>query len=404
MTIEANTGAFSWTPSEAQGGLTPSVTVTVTDDGTGTLFDSETFTITVNDTNSAPVITSGGGGATAALNAVENQTGAATLTVSDTDLPVDTLSYTIIGGADQALFTLDASGVLTFNSVPDHDAPIDANGDGIYEVQVQVSDGTANDTQLILITVTEIYVAPPEVPEPVDPVPVEPPVPTVDPDIVDPPEIVTDPETGPEEPPEPQALPETVVETSVGRAVADDEFTVGGVEPRTVQFSLPELADSDRNSGGTMSMHEQVMGLLNRSILQEIAAEALIDPVQILAERRDFHDALNEMHKDLIEENVYYDVAIRSGTALATGLSIGYIAWLAKGGLMTASLITALPIWKLFDPIPVLASMDESDKDGEKESESLTSILEERQDSGQTAANGERGVTDFPAESGDTAS
>ena len=34
MTINSSTGAFSWTPSEAQGGLTPSVTMTVTDNGT----------------------------------------------------------------------------------------------------------------------------------------------------------------------------------------------------------------------------------------------------------------------------------------------------------------------------------------------------------------------------------
>ena len=56
MTIDANTGVFSWTPTEGQGGLTPSVTVTVTDDGTGNLVDSETFTITVNDVNVAPVL------------------------------------------------------------------------------------------------------------------------------------------------------------------------------------------------------------------------------------------------------------------------------------------------------------------------------------------------------------
>ena len=55
MSIDANTGVFSWTPTEAQDGLTPSVTVTVTDNGTGALTDSETFTITVNRTNVDPI-------------------------------------------------------------------------------------------------------------------------------------------------------------------------------------------------------------------------------------------------------------------------------------------------------------------------------------------------------------
>ncbi len=35
MTIDAVTGDFSWTPTESDGGSVPSVTVTVTDSGTG---------------------------------------------------------------------------------------------------------------------------------------------------------------------------------------------------------------------------------------------------------------------------------------------------------------------------------------------------------------------------------
>ena len=119
MSIDANTGAFSWTPTEGQGGLTPSVTVTVTDDGTGNLIDSETFTITVNDVNTAPAITSDGAGATAAVNAAENQTAVTTVMADDSDLPADTLTYTIIGGADPACSVSTDSGVLTFNSARD---------------------------------------------------------------------------------------------------------------------------------------------------------------------------------------------------------------------------------------------------------------------------------------------
>ncbi|MCG8370705.1 MAG: Ig-like domain-containing protein, partial [Proteobacteria bacterium] len=47
-------GAFTWTPSEAQGPGSYDVTVRVTDDGTPNLSDTETITITVNEVNSAP--------------------------------------------------------------------------------------------------------------------------------------------------------------------------------------------------------------------------------------------------------------------------------------------------------------------------------------------------------------
>ncbi|MBI4660184.1 MAG: hypothetical protein HY735_15195 [Verrucomicrobia bacterium] len=50
-------GNFSWTPSESQGGQTHSFTVIVTDNGTNppNLSDGETFTVTVNEVNLAPV-------------------------------------------------------------------------------------------------------------------------------------------------------------------------------------------------------------------------------------------------------------------------------------------------------------------------------------------------------------
>jgi len=52
MSLDSQTGAFSWTPTEAQDGA-HSVTITVSD---GALTDSETFTILVNEVNLAPTI------------------------------------------------------------------------------------------------------------------------------------------------------------------------------------------------------------------------------------------------------------------------------------------------------------------------------------------------------------
>ena len=54
----------------------------------------------VND--NTPVITSNGGGASAAINVAENTTAVTTVTATDADLPAQTLTYTISGGADAA--------------------------------------------------------------------------------------------------------------------------------------------------------------------------------------------------------------------------------------------------------------------------------------------------------------
>lgn len=112
----------------------------------------------VSVTNNPPAITSDGGGATAAVNVAENTTAVTTVTATDTDLPAQTLSYSISGGADQALFNIDSgSGVLTFASARDFESPADANTDNVYEVTVQVSDGVGGiDSQDISVTVTDV--------------------------------------------------------------------------------------------------------------------------------------------------------------------------------------------------------------------------------------------------------
>ena len=67
------------------------------------------------------------------------------------------LTYTITGGADQALFGIAANtGVLTFNTAPDFENPTDADVDNVYEVEVTANDGNGGLTpQAISVTVTD---------------------------------------------------------------------------------------------------------------------------------------------------------------------------------------------------------------------------------------------------------
>ena len=112
---------------------------------------------TGSGSNSAPVITSNGGGATADVNAAENQTAVTTVIVSDPDVPAQTMTYSITGGADNSHFSINESfGVLTFNNAKDYENPDDANTDGDFIVEVTVSDGITTDVQTITVTVTDV--------------------------------------------------------------------------------------------------------------------------------------------------------------------------------------------------------------------------------------------------------
>src|SRR5262249_17304949 len=71
--------------------------------------------------------------------------------------PGASLSYAIVGGADFAKFQIDpATGLLSFVTAPDFEAPADANGDNKYVVAVRVSDGTLFDKQIITVTVADV--------------------------------------------------------------------------------------------------------------------------------------------------------------------------------------------------------------------------------------------------------
>src|SRR5262245_2479540 len=161
FTIDAVTGVLSFVsapdfeaPADAGGDNVYDVQVQVSD---GINTDTQTITVTVTDVGDTPLlITSDGGGATAAVNVAENTTVVTTVTAVDTDSGA-TLTYSISGGADAARFTIDSvTGALSFVSAPDAESPADAGGNNVYDVQVQVSDGTHTDTQDIAVTVGNV--------------------------------------------------------------------------------------------------------------------------------------------------------------------------------------------------------------------------------------------------------
>ena len=71
----------------------------------------------------------------------ENETLVGMVAATDDDLPDDSLTFAITNnGADDALFSITADGELSFITAPDYENPLDANGDNVYEVEVEVTD------------------------------------------------------------------------------------------------------------------------------------------------------------------------------------------------------------------------------------------------------------------------
>ena len=116
------------------------------------------------DANASPSFTS-----PATFNAPENQTAVGTVAASDSDTGDSVTGYAIQGGADVSKFSIAPStGVLTFASAPNFEAPADADTDGDYVVVVRATSGTGERAttadQTITVTVTDVGGEAPGVP------------------------------------------------------------------------------------------------------------------------------------------------------------------------------------------------------------------------------------------------
>ena len=146
--------------------LTFTLTVTGRGGTNGTAPDTDTATVTVTApvVNAAPSFTS-----SATFSAAENQTAVGTAQASDSDTGDSVTGYAIHGGADASKFSIAAStGVLTFASAPNFEAPADADTDGDYVVVVRATSGTGarvkTADQTITVTVTDVAGEAPGVP------------------------------------------------------------------------------------------------------------------------------------------------------------------------------------------------------------------------------------------------
>lgn len=98
-----------------------------------------------------PVITSNGGGPTAAVSVLEGNTSVTTVQGTGSNGMV----YSVDGGDDGGTFVIDsATGELSFLVPPDFEMPTDSGADNVYNVTVAATNDVGATFQAIAVTVT----------------------------------------------------------------------------------------------------------------------------------------------------------------------------------------------------------------------------------------------------------
>jgi hypothetical protein len=144
--INSSSGAFAWTPTQSQSGSNYIFTVRVTDNGSPSQNDEETITVTVNKVNSPPVLAAIGN-----KSVNEGSTLSFTATATDSDLPAQALTFTLIGAPAGASIN-SSSGAFAWT-------PTESQGGSNYILTVRVTDNgspSQNDEETITVTVNEV--------------------------------------------------------------------------------------------------------------------------------------------------------------------------------------------------------------------------------------------------------
>ena len=85
---------------------------------------------------------------------------------------------------------------------------------------------------------------------------------------------------------------------------------------------------------------------------------------------------LDDLRADIELQKRFDTAVVGSVVATSGGLSVGYVVWLIRGGVLASTALSSLPAWSFLDPVPVLARVERNEEDDE----SLDSIIQRNEE------------------------
>lgn len=154
---------------------------------------------------------------------------------------------------------------------------------------------------------------------------------------------------------------------------SENKITIGFSE------SVEKLSGSqqaeERWSAGNILIKAKAMVVNSKIIPQFSYFEIETTVLQYLVEESGFAQSL-DVFREQQNEAVYLEkTVVGSNITVTTGLSIGYVIWLVRGGVLLSTALSSLPAWRMIDPLPVITSLSNLSEDDDKNSDSLASLI-----------------------------
>ncbi len=194
----------------------------------------------------------------------------------------------------------------------------------------------------------------------------------------------TDSESGEEPSPEPEQTSTLTSTTSHDSPTGDTGGPTPTLPPTLTTSDVPIDLEPEESSAESERIREaandastsprSAKAILER-LLAGISPGTSLSDLIFVGNELDFIDALDRMG-DEVDAVTYLEEKLAGSTlAVTTGLSVGYLFWLTRGGLLLASLLSTMPAWRLIDPIPILARLRDDEGENPEDSESLSTLV-----------------------------
>jgi len=345
LSFDAATRTLSGTPTNADVGAL-NLVVTATDSG-GLTVDSNDFTLVVANVNDAPVLAQAIGTQTAAPGVAF---GFALPAATFSDPDGDTLSYsaTLASGAPLPAWLSFDPATQSFAGTPR------ADDIGQYAVRLTATDSSGAATQASFVIRVAVP-APAPAPAPAGPTLGPQPQPAV---------ATAEPAPTANGATMPVTKPVATAPPTPGRSGGNEWLASASVDGSDTLTAVT----SGRNGAETLAAARP--GSRSDAVLAETALPTfseLTTPLAQLLHNDDMLRKFDEMQRQMDEGADMRRSITESGAALSAGLSIGYVVWLVRGGVLLSSVLSALPAWQMVDPLPVLAATRKRDRRGGSE-------------------------------------
>ena len=310
-------------------------TYTATDDSSASndTSNSATVTVTVTGTNDAPVAVANeyaNNDATVITgNVLTDNTGDGT----DSDIDSAALTAALVSDVSNGVLLLNPDGSFTYTP--------GAGFSGTDTFTYAANDGNANSAPVtVTLALTD------NTPPPVTIIPGPDPLPQIDPD----PEDDSDPVS--------ETADITAADTEEGSDVsvkhADikiDTYDADATGLSGIHASMDAASSSD----DTYTIYSGLRQNIETARNDLSASLELWQMIDIMKQQ------INSVHDG---DDGYMQFFAKSATGMALSLSAGVITWALRGGALLASMLSSVPLWKGFDPLPIIkASRKTRDND-----------------------------------------